>query len=678
MVLEKNKVSLVHFMAYPGPGATKSVQRGEARERYLLDTLAEVAKDPYFGAIEITRIKNRETRRKAVELLKEHNMEIIFSAQPIQLYNEDHLIAETDISSIDEVQRKQAVERILMFIDEAYEMEATKFGLISGQDPGTESGLRMRQRAIEALIRSLDEICTYAKKRAEELGREPLVIALETFDRLPDRNCKNQLIGPSDDALVVAERVRDVYGHDNFGLLYDLSHMPMLKNVSFEAETPNVLKSLAKYLVHVHIGTCVLDPADPLYGDTHPGFDYPGSAVTEDMLAEFVKALHEIDYTGGVGFEFQPVGSQISQSLVEVAKSWYDKARNRIDVNYALGSYYFQTRRYFTEDVFEAVTRARMTRSGIIDEAAQARERRSQILQNGKLVILAADHPARNVTSVGDDPTRMGDRLDYLGRIVRVMGTSHIDGIMATTDIIEDLLIIDYLRKEKGLPGFLDNKVLIGSMNRSGLAGVKYEMEDRMTSFTPERMKELNMEGAKVLFRLETGQYSRYSIQTMDYCAKAITQCRAYGLPVFLEPLPVEPTDTGYRVINDPDAMIKMIGIASAMGDSSRDLWLKIPYVPEFYRVAQATTLPILLLGGPSSGDPTQMLQDFERGIGEGNNVVGAMVGRNVLYPGKDDPRAVANAVYRICHEEMRTEEAVALIRQERGQNTDELLPLLA
>ena len=73
-----------------------------------------------------------------------------------------------------------------------------------------------------------------------------------------------------------------------------------------------------------------------------------------------------------------------------------------------------------------------------------------------------------------------------------------------------------------------------------------------MTSFTPERMKELNMEGAKVLFRLETGQYSRYSIQTMDYCAKAITQCRAYGLPVFLEPLPVEPTDTGYRVINDP------------------------------------------------------------------------------------------------------------------------------
>ena len=81
------------------------MQRGEARERYLLDTLAEVAKI-LFGAIEM-RIKNREARRKAVELLKEHNMEIIFSAQPIQLYNEDHLIAETDISSIDEVQRKR-------------------------------------------------------------------------------------------------------------------------------------------------------------------------------------------------------------------------------------------------------------------------------------------------------------------------------------------------------------------------------------------------------------------------------------------------------------------------------------------------------------------------------------------------------------------------------------------
>ena len=166
-----------------------------------------------------------------------------------------------------------------MFIDEAYEMEATKFGLISGQDPGTESGLRMRQRAIEALIRSLDEICTYAKTRAEELGREPLVIALETFDRLPDRNCKNQLIGPSDDALVVAERVRDVYGHDNFGLLYDLSHMPMLKNVSFEAETP-MLKSLRSTWSMCTLAPVSWIPQIPV-GDTHPGFDYPGSAVTE-------------------------------------------------------------------------------------------------------------------------------------------------------------------------------------------------------------------------------------------------------------------------------------------------------------------------------------------------------------------------------------------------------------
>jgi DhnA family fructose-bisphosphate aldolase class Ia/sugar phosphate isomerase/epimerase len=676
MALDHNKVGLVHFMAYPGPGATKSVQRGEARERYLLASLEEVAKDPYFGSIEITRIKNPQIRRKAVELLLEHDMEIIFSAQPIQLYNEDGLIAKTDISSIDEVLRQQAVERILSYIDEAYDMHAIKFGLISGTDPGTESGLRLRQRAIEALIRSLDEICAYATARAKELGREPLSIALELFDRLDGRNCKNQLIGPSEDALVVAERVRDIYGHKNFGLLYDLSHMPMIKNMSFEPETAETVKTLGKYLVHVHIGTCVMDSEDPLYGDTHPGFDYPGSAVTEEMLAEFVKALHEIGYTGRVGFEFQPAGSQLSKSLVDVAKSWYDKARSRIDVNYALGTYYFQTRRYFTEAVFQGVTDARLTRPAIIEEAAKARERRKTLLQNGKLLILAADHPARNVTGVGDEPVRMGDRMDYLGRVARVMGTELIDGIMATTDIIEDLLILDYLRKEKGLSGFLDGKLLIGSMNRSGLAGIEYEMDDRMTCFTPERMRELNMDGAKILFRLETGRYSRYSVQTMDYCAKAIAQCRALNLPVFVEPLPVEKQGDGYRVIADADALIKMIGIASALGDSSRDLWLKIPYVPEFYRVTQASTLPMLMLGGPSSGDPTGMMQNFERGMGEGNNVFGAMVGRNVLYPGKDDPRAVANAVYRICHDELRTEEAIAYLQNERGQDLDELSQL--
>lgn len=677
MVLQDNTVSLVHFMAYPGPGMTLSVQRGEAREEYLLRSIQKVIDDSYFGGIEVTWIKSKSLRRKVAALLRESGMEVIFSAQPVQLINEDNLIALTDISSRDELQRQEAVRRIKMCIDQALELGARALGLVSGQDPGTANGLRARQEAMVALERSLDEICAYAKERAAALGMAPLQISLEQFDRLAEPGCKNQLIGPTEDAVIIARRLRDVYGHENFGLLYDLSHMPLLKGVSLESETPAVLKTLAPYLNHVHIGSCVTDRDDPLYGDSHPRFDYPGSAIGEDELAAFVTALHEIGYRGGIGFEVMPRPEEDSSIVIRSTQAYFDIVRNRLDVNYALGSYYFQTRRFFTEDMFDLITEARVYRSHLVEEAASRRQRRSELTRNGKLVILAADHPARNVTNVGDNPVAMGDRLDYLGRVLRVLAASDIDGVMGTPDIIEDLLLVDYLLKENGGSGLLDGKVVLGCMNRSGLAGIEYEMEDRMTAFTAERIHRLGLDGAKIMFRLDPGHYSRYSVQTISYCAKAINQCNQFGLPVFLEPLPVVKTESGYRVVMEADALIKTIGIGSALGDSSARLWLKIPYVPEYNRVVRATTLPILMLGGASRGNPIYTLQDFERGMGEGQNVRGAMVGRNVLYPGRDDPAAVASAVCDIVHREVTTLEAVRRLARERGRCMNALEKLL-
>lgn len=677
MVLEKNPISLVHFMAFPGPGNTNSVQRGEAREEYLLRTMQDILDDPYFGGIEITRIKHGSIRRKAARLLKESGKQVIFSAQPVQLINEDNLIAPEDISSRDEMERQLAVHRIKACIDEALELGAVAVGMISGRDVGTANGLKARQEAMLALVRSLDEICTYAKEQAQLAQAAPLQISLELFDRIPEPGCKNQLVGPTEDAISIARQLRDVYGHSNFGLMYDLSHMPLLKGVSFEAETPEVLKALAPYLNHIHVGSCVTDREHPLYGDSHPRFDYPGSAVGEDELAEFIKALVEIDYAGGIGIEIAPRPQEDSSIVIESAKAYLSIVGQRLDVNYALGSYFFQTRRFFTEEMVDLLGETRLYRGGLVEEAAEKRLRRSQLTREGKLVILAADHPARNVTNVGEARVAMGDRQDYLGRIIRVLATSNIDGVMATPDIIEDLLLVDYLLKENGGSGLLDGKVLIGCMNRAGLAGVEYEMDDRMTAFTAERMHQLGMDGAKIMFRLDTGQHSRYSIQTIAYCADAIGRCNALSLPVFLEPLPVMKTPGGYQVKMDADELIKTIGIGSALGDSSTGLWLKIPYVPQYHRVVRATTLPVLMLGGASTGNPVNTILDFERGMGEGANVRGAMVGRNVLYPGKDDPGAVAEAVCDIVHKSATSLEAVRTLRARRGLETDALKGLL-
>lgn len=674
MALETNKISIVHFMAYPGPGNTKATQRGEAPTHYLLESLRQIASDTYFQAVEITQIKDPKARQAVADLLRESGMEVIYGAQPVQLINEDQVIAPTDISSLDDTHRQRAVDRLKACIDEAYELGAVKFGLISGQDPGAAH----RMSATQALILSLDELCTYAVERAKELGREPLQLSLELFDRKNAPGCKNQLMGPAREAVHVAHTLRLKLGHKNFGLMYDLSHMPLLDGDGLQSEDPGVLKLLAPYLNHIHIGSCVLDEKSPLYGDTHPSFDHPDSFVGEELLGAFVKQLQEIDWQGGIGFEVMPHGNQLSESVVQSTKAYFDGARKRLDVNYALGTYYFTARSFLPESLYDGLMDVRLKRRELIAQAAQNRVRRSEPHPSGNLLILAADHPARYVTNVGDNPTRMGDRLEYLGRILRVMTSPYVDGIMATTDIIDELLLIDGLLKEKGHLGLLDNKLVIGSMNRTGLAGLEHEMDDRISSYSAKRIAEMGLDGAKLLFRIDPDRNSRYSISTIYNVARAIEECNDLGLDVYVEPLPVEQTEKGYRVIMEPDAIIKAVGVASALGGSSTRMWIKIPYTDDYHRVARSTTLPILMLGGASTGNPLDMLQSFERGLGDGSNVKGAMVGRNVLFPGDDDPKAVAEAVGLLIHERVDTAHAVRHLAKTRGDDLDWLKERLA
>jgi DhnA family fructose-bisphosphate aldolase class Ia len=139
----------------------------------------------------------------------------------------------------------------------------------------------------------------------------------------------------------------------------------------------------------------------------------------------------------------------------------------------------------------------------------------------------------------------------------------------------------------------------------------------------------------------------------------AINQTNALRMPMFLEPLPVVKTDKGYKVVKTAEALARIVGVASALGDSSRYLWLKLPYCENYGIVARATTLPILLLGGESAGDPTTFLREVADGMAAGANVRGALVGRNVLYPGESDPLAVAEAVGRIVHQGCTVEEAM-------------------
>jgi len=303
--------------------------------------------------------------------------------------------------------------------------------------------------------------------------------------------------------------------------------------------------------------------------------------------------------------------------------------------------------------------------------AARTRKRRDTLTPDGRLNILAADHPARRVTKVGDDSLGMADRHAYLARIVRVLQSDTVDGVMATMDVLEDLLILHLLVLEAGGTALLDNRLLIGSLNRGGLAGASWEMDDPITGVSPATCAAMSLDGAKLLLRIcdeEPG-----SLKTMLTCARAITEMNALGLPTFLEPLPVVKSDSGYRVVKTAEALAKIVGVASALGDSSRHLWLKLPYCENYELVARSTTLPILLLGGESVGDATPLLREITAGLAAGSNVRGALVGRNVLFPGAEDPLVVAQAAGSIIHHNWTVERALDARGSWRGRDMNEM-----
>jgi DhnA family fructose-bisphosphate aldolase class Ia len=329
----------------------------------------------------------------------------------------------------------------------------------------------------------------------------------------------------------------------------------------------------------------------------------------------------------------------------------------------------FDARGFLPAALLAKVTDVRVTDPERSLRAAKKRRRRESLTKDGRLNILAADHPARRVTRVRQDPLRMADRREYMARILRVLSSESVDGLLATMDIIEDLLIIHDLSKESGGRGFLDEKVLLASFNRAGLLGSAWEIDDPVSGPTAASCKEWGLDGAKILLRLCDDE--KDSLKTLLDTVKAITELNAVGLPMFLESLPVVKVDGAYKLIKTAEELARTAGAAAALGDSARYLWLKLPYCENYEMVANSTTLPILLLGGEPVGDATPFLRELHAGLRAGPNVRGALVGRNILFPGDDDPLAVIEAVGGIIHQGWTVEQALDKQAAHRGRDLD-------
>ena len=329
----------------------------------------------------------------------------------------------------------------------------------------------------------------------------------------------------------------------------------------------------------------------------------------------------------------------------------------------------FNPRDFLPAEILAQITDIRVTDPERSLKVARARKRREHLTRNGKLNILAADHPARRVTRVGPDPLRMADRREYMARILRVMMCDGVDGLLATMDILEDLLLLHDLLRAAGGPAFLDDKLLIVSFNRGGLLGSSWEIDDPNSGPTAASCVEWGLDGAKILLRLCDAE--KDSLKTLLATAQTITELNAVGLPMFLESLPVTKVEGGYKIVKQAEELARTAGAAAALGDSARYLWLKLPYCENYEMVARATTLPILLLGGEPVGDATPFLRELAAGLAAGPNVRGALVGRNILFPGADDPLAAIEAVAGIIHKGWTVEQALDEQAPHRGRDLD-------
>jgi DhnA family fructose-bisphosphate aldolase class Ia len=325
-----------------------------------------------------------------------------------------------------------------------------------------------------------------------------------------------------------------------------------------------------------------------------------------------------------------------------------------------MGEKEYNSEEFLSMKTLEQICDMRVSTPGLVVKEMQARKRRNVLAPDGKLTVLAADHPGRMVTRATTDPLGLGDRLQYLGRIVRVMLASEMDGLMGTSDVLEEVTMVNYLYKQKTGKSFLDGRVLLGCMNRGGVSGANAEMCDMMTSYmNGKRLKQMNLDGAKLMFRFSfNDERDYYCLETVEACAKAIEELNDEGLPAFLEVLAVKHDGEKFGVVKEPDALIKVIGVGTALGYTSSRTWLKIPFVPDFERVVRSTTCPILMLGGEATGKPLEVIKQFEQGLKAGPNVRGALVGRNVTFPGPHDPAAIAQAIYLVVHNGMTAEEA--------------------
>ncbi|MGD0594635.1 MAG: deoxyribose-phosphate aldolase [Acidimicrobiales bacterium] len=295
-----------------------------------------------------------------------------------------------------------------------------------------------------------------------------------------------------------------------------------------------------------------------------------------------------------------------------------------------------------TDARLAAIRSVRAERPEAVLEAAAGRRRRPFMDESGRLLLIAADHPARAALSVRDRALAMADRDDLLSRLLVALSRPGVDGVLATADITEDLMLL----------GALEDKVAVGSMNRGGLKGAVFELDDRFTGYDAETIEAMGLDGGKMLCRIAFDDPG--SVATLESCGRAVTELARRRRIALIEPFVSAREDGRVTNLLTLDSIVTSVSVASGLGATSAYTWLKLPVVDAMEQVMAATTLPALLLGGDPYERPDDTYAKWQQALGT-DGVRGLVVGRALLYPPNDDVSAAVDIAARLVRPESRS-----------------------
>ena len=281
-----------------------------------------------------------------------------------------------------------------------------------------------------------------------------------------------------------------------------------------------------------------------------------------------------------------------------------------------------------TDEQFRELIEVRVSDPQRIAEAYAARKRRSTLTRDGVMFIVATDHTARAMVGLGNDPYAMADRRSMLDRLLTALENPRVDGVLASADIMDDLVVL----------GALEDRVAVGTMNRGGLAGATWELDDRFTAYDTAHLVRSNLDAGKMLLRIDYTDPG--TVPTLAAAAQAVQELNVQQIMAMVEPIPYTKNDAGKAVWdNDPVRLVQAVGVSAALGGSSAYTWLKIQATADIHRVAQVTTQPLLILGGAPGPDPEATFASWEQALAE-PTVRGLVVGRALIYPPDGDVAA--------------------------------------